>query len=116
MMPRNYDPADWYWIVAGDESRWYSSAAAAYVAPDQAFLDGGNRPTRIANEDELWDVLADAGVLVSSTVEDRHAARAIDRSDLGRAIETVIRALKAANPVMAVPTRAQIIQAWKASK
>lgn len=62
----NYTPHDWYWIVGGDETHWYSSAARDYVAPGsapaQAFLALGNEPTRILNEAELWDVLVAAGV------------------------------------------------------
>jgi hypothetical protein len=48
-----FTPKNWYWIVAGDESRAWSSAAGAYVSeysPD--------RVTRIANEVELFDVLS----------------------------------------------------------
>lgn len=54
-------PRDHYWIVAGDETRLWSSAARARVSPDDAgyvaFLDRGGLPTRILNEAELWDVL-----------------------------------------------------------
>jgi hypothetical protein len=53
-----FRPEAWYWIVAGDETRWWSSASAAYVAPVQLWLDAGNLPTRIANEAELSDVLS----------------------------------------------------------
>jgi hypothetical protein len=57
----HYDPADWYWIVAGDESRAWSSVRATYVpASDTAFaawLSEGNRATRIASEFELDQVL-----------------------------------------------------------
>lgn len=53
-----YDPLDWHWIVAGDESRYWSSAAGAYVAslPDDAGV------TRIASEAELTDVLRPYGL------------------------------------------------------
>lgn len=50
----DYDPFDWHWIVASDESRYWSSAAGAYV--DALPEDAG--VTRIASEDELTDVLA----------------------------------------------------------
>lgn len=54
--------ADWYWIVAGDETRVWSSRLAAYVlVSDPAYsqwIADGNLPTRIVNEAELWDVLA----------------------------------------------------------
>lgn len=58
----NYDPSNWYWIVAGDQSRAYSSASGDYVpvsdAIYQAWLTAGNAPTSIASEAELGDVLA----------------------------------------------------------
>ena len=56
-----YTPGNWYWIVAGDESRVYSSARARYVPPDDpiytAWLQSGRLPTRIASERDLVDVL-----------------------------------------------------------
>lgn len=54
----DYDPSDWYWIVGGDESRFWSSQAGAYVAE----LPEGAGVTRIANEFELIDVLVGAGL------------------------------------------------------
>lgn len=53
-----YNPRNWHWIVAGDETRFWSSAAAAYVDT----LPDGATPTRIANEVELYDVLASIGL------------------------------------------------------
>lgn len=49
----DYNPHDWFWIVGGDEKRFWSSAAGAYVEtlPEDAGI------TRIANEQELTDVL-----------------------------------------------------------
>lgn len=47
-------PNDWFWIVGGNESRFWSSRVAAYVAK----LPEGAEFTRIASEAELWDVLA----------------------------------------------------------
>lgn len=56
-----YDPSDWYWIVAGDESRVWSSARAAYVPTDDPAVQGwrarGGVATRIASEAELREVL-----------------------------------------------------------
>ncbi|TJV70353.1 MAG: hypothetical protein E5X76_20170 [Mesorhizobium sp.] len=49
----DYDPSNWFWIVADDESRFWSSAASAYVG----VLPEGAGATRIASEDDLWDVL-----------------------------------------------------------
>jgi hypothetical protein len=61
-MSRAYDPAAWYWIVARDATRVFSSGAGAYVAADdpgyRAWLAGGGEPTRIAGETDLLDVLA----------------------------------------------------------
>lgn len=54
-----YNPHDWYWIVGGDESRFWSSAAGAYVEQ----LPEGAGFTRILSEAELDDVLAPYGLL-----------------------------------------------------
>lgn len=53
-----YTPWDWFWIVGGDEDRYWSSAAAAYVEtlPDSAGV------TRIAGEAELTEVLRAYGL------------------------------------------------------
>jgi len=60
-MASSYDPKNWYWIVAGDETKVYSSAAGDYVQSAdktyQAWLAAENSPTRIASEDELGEVL-----------------------------------------------------------
>ncbi|CAA2141812.1 hypothetical protein [Hyphomicrobium sp. ghe19] len=48
-----YSPKDWFWIVAGDESKAWSSAVGAYVSEYSS-----DRVTRIANEVELFDVLS----------------------------------------------------------
>ena len=62
----NYDPKDWYWLIGGDETRAYSSKAGDYVsANDATFVAwklAGNLPTRIANADELAEVLGNASV------------------------------------------------------
>lgn len=48
-----YNPREWFWIVGGDESRAWSSASASYVTDYPQ-----DRLSRIANEVELYDVLA----------------------------------------------------------
>lgn len=53
-MMDDYNPFDWFWIVGGDESRYWSSASGAYV---NTLPDGGTA-TQIASEGELTDVLA----------------------------------------------------------
>lgn len=56
-----YNPANWYWIVAGDAARVYSSAQAAYVsvadATYLAWMEQGNITTKIDSEDSLKTVL-----------------------------------------------------------
>jgi len=71
-----YTPANWYWIIAGDDRQVYSSARASTVAIGdkayKAWLAQGNAPTRIATMDELKDVLIAAGVIdVPQTISDR---------------------------------------------
>jgi hypothetical protein len=56
-----YNPADWYWIVAGDGAQVWSSRLAQYILVDHAdyvaFLGNGSLPSRIASEAELAEVL-----------------------------------------------------------
>lgn len=58
----SYDPANHYWIVAGDESQVYSSVAGDFVPVNNAayvaWLAAGSAPTRIASNAELGEVLA----------------------------------------------------------
>jgi hypothetical protein len=57
-----YDPRNWFWIVAGDETKVFSSASGDFVtvtAPAyQAWRASGGAPTRIASTAELGEVLA----------------------------------------------------------
>jgi hypothetical protein len=48
---------DWFWIVGGDESRAWSSAAGGYVSEYPT-----DRLTRIESEEELSDVLRGYGL------------------------------------------------------
>ena len=57
MIIPDYTPENWHWIVAGDDTRAWSSAANAYVTEWPA-----DRVTRIASEAELRDVLAVYGL------------------------------------------------------
>ncbi len=61
-----YTPHDWFWLVGGDESQVYSSAARDYVPLDDpayvAFLAAGGAPTRIGSADELAAVLRASSV------------------------------------------------------
>jgi hypothetical protein len=65
---RSYDPFNWYWIVAGSTTQVYSSAVVAYVpvgnATYVAWLAAGGIPTKIAVEQDLWDLLTVAGVAI----------------------------------------------------
>ncbi len=53
----DYDPFNWFWIVGGDQSKAWSSAAGAYVTEWPS-----DRLTRILNESELNDVLSRYGL------------------------------------------------------
>lgn len=68
MMSDIFTPLDWFWIVGGDESRAWSSAAGAYVTEWDA-----QRTTRILNEAELGDVLRPYGLAVPSPTQQDHA-------------------------------------------
>jgi len=61
MIFSNYTAQDWYWIVAGDDTKVYASQRVGYFpvadATYAAWLDAGNLPTRIINSQELLDVL-----------------------------------------------------------
>jgi hypothetical protein len=61
MIGAAYNPAAWYWIVAGGTTQIWSSAALAYVAPSdpgyQAWLAQGNLPSRIGSVGELLQVM-----------------------------------------------------------
>lgn len=58
-MMQDYNPLNWFWIVSGDESRAWSSAAGAYVAEYPT-----DRLTRIASEPELNEVLRPYGLVL----------------------------------------------------
>lgn len=57
-----YNPSNWYWTVAGDTTRAFSSASGGYVpANNPTFVEWGSDgtlPTNIASEAELGEVLA----------------------------------------------------------
>jgi hypothetical protein len=61
-LPRPFRPRNWYWIVNGSTTQVYSSAVGNYVpvedATYQAWLAGGDNPTRIDTEANLGEVLA----------------------------------------------------------
>lgn len=51
-----YTPKDWYWVVAGDTARAWSSAARAWVAEWDA-----TRCTSVPAEADITDALSHAG-------------------------------------------------------
>lgn len=59
-----YMPSDWYWFVAGDTSRVYSSSRLQYVSLDdqgyQSFLASGGVTSTNPSEGDLIDVLTQA--------------------------------------------------------
>ena len=57
MIPQPFNPLAWHWIVGGDESRAWSSAARAYVDTWPA-----DAVTRIADEARLDRVLRSYGL------------------------------------------------------
>lgn len=59
MLDDNYAPGNWYWFVAGDRSRAWSSATKSYVGANA--IPQSVTPSTIANEVELYDVLTKAG-------------------------------------------------------
>jgi len=62
------NPGNWFWFVAGDRTRVYSSAAVGYVPLTDptyvAFLANNGRTTAIRSEAELWLVLVGYNVAV----------------------------------------------------
>lgn len=58
----SYNPKDWYWVVAGDTSKVFSSKIGDFVqASDptyQAWVASGGVPTNIVSAAELGEVLA----------------------------------------------------------
>lgn len=125
-MFRPYIAWDWYWIVAGSTTQVFSSKAKAYVpvanATYQAWLDSGYKPTNIASEALLWDVLAEQApecLPSTPTGADARQRRLIGRLDVeevGKVLATAlfqhenrIRALEGKAPI----PKAQFINALK---
>ena len=79
-----FEPRRWFWLVAGDEGRFWSSAAGAYVEA----LPEGAGVTRIATAEELSGVLRPYGLpgpveLVPERVSPAQAGIALHRHDEG---------------------------------
>lgn len=74
-MTKPFNPADWYWIVAGDETKLFSSATGNYVKPSNVtyaeWASDGTTPSRIDSEAELGEVLAPYSIRpIAATVLD----------------------------------------------
>ena len=116
-----YDPANWYWFVARDKTKAFSSASGDYVPANNAtfiaWLADGTRPTNIASETELGEVLAPYGIRpMNAGVLDGYTSAHAD-NEMGKVIfkvifnqENRIRALEGKQPV----TMAQVRSAVKA--
>ena len=87
---------NWFWIVAGDETRVYASARRAYVPIEDsiyaAWIKSDNAATRISSEAELFDMLRAANVPPFHSVPTYRILRRIE--DLGKAdaAETALNA------------------------
>lgn len=109
---KTYNPRDWYWIVNGDETQVYSSATGDFVPDTDAtyveWLADGTVPTRIANEAELGEVLAEYQIRPSAAnvldgYKDKHS-RKITIEVIAKvlfALANEIRALKGQQPLTA---------------
>lgn len=98
-----FDPRAWFWVVGGDETRAWSSAAGAYVQdwPEDSF-------TRTASEADLSDVLRPYGL------QGPHVAT----DDYARAIQAHVDAVAASrgygNGVMLASYKDSTIPQWAA--
>ena len=65
-----YDPHNWFWIIAGDETRAWSSAARGYVDIAQADPDRDGSAVRMTYDPHnwFWIVAGDEGRAFSSAV------------------------------------------------
>jgi hypothetical protein len=113
---KSYNPSDWYWVVGGDETKVYSSAAGDFVRADDAtyveWLSDGTAPTRIASEAELGEVLADYQIRpiaanVLDGYKDKHSRKLTIEvaAKLFFAMANEIRALKGLPPLTAAQFR-----------
>lgn len=72
-----YDPSHWYWTVAGDTSKVWSSSVAGFVdTTDDDYVvwrDAGNGPTPISSIEELAAIFAEQypGGMLTTYAADR---------------------------------------------
>ncbi len=80
-----YIPSDWYWIVAGDESKAYSSLQQGFVENYPV-----ERTTRIASMDELIEVLRTANVPPYHSVSSYRIVRRLEAAGLSASALAVL--------------------------
>lgn len=95
-----YDARRWYWLIASDEGRVFSSSAAKLVPLSdpayQAWLSSGNTATRIVSYPELYDVL------IQQAPSSAAAAAKLFEGEVGfTATETLAHRLRAGVEVVA---------------
>ena len=107
-----YSPFDSFWIVDGDDSRAWSSAAGAYVADYDAA-----RVTRIVSEAELNDVLRPYGLtLPAPTQADYSQAIQAHIDGVARSrnyADGVVLASYTVSTIPAWAAEAQVFAAWR---
>ncbi len=97
----SYDPYAWYWVVAGDKTRVWSSVAGGYVPIDDAdYLAWQTasplaRPTPIESEDALTGVLEEYPDLAAPGPWRVPTYVIIRRLEAAGLLPTAIAALKA---------------------
>jgi len=77
----NYNVKNWYWFVAGDETRIYSSVSSSYISPQEsnlfAWIAKGGRITHINSANELVDILS-ANILSQLSALDTQIPRGLE--------------------------------------
>ena len=86
-----YNPSDWFWIIAGDETRAYSSAAKSHVPISDADPE---RTTLIDTMESLIDVLRRANVPPYHSVSVYRIVRRLEAAGLSAAALAVLDALE----------------------
>lgn len=116
---KDYNPLNWYWIVAGSATQVYSSAAGDYVPVDDAtyvaWKADGTNPTNIASAEELGEVLAPYNLRpVQATVLDAYQdshAKQLTLQVVAKVLFQIvneIRVLKGQNQITAAQFRTYV--------
>lgn len=99
---RPFTPADWYWQVRG-ETRFFSSKSSTYVQT----LPAGYVPTRIASEQELWDVLAVNGVPLPSGKAQSAESKAQQDASIPRPVKSALDDIRGRLPPVQAAAQAR---------